>query len=194
MPRKCPTGFICSDRTTLLVIAGIFVLSAWFVGARTTGNSSTLSEPSDPRIIVVQAPHAADGPRATSLLRPDIYPEPVMRTGLGASLPTVMTRGAAPPYQQIGLLTAEGGSSSSAAPDRTVLPLYGRELDPRRARWNYYTRTDGANPIQVPLRVRNRFCDDDTNGCDELYDDDSVHIPALGRSFKATVYRRSVFG
>jgi hypothetical protein len=90
-------------------------------------------------------------------------------------------------------MTAEGGSANSAAPDRTILPLYGREIDSRRSRWNYYTRTDGANPVQVPVRYRNRVCDDDVNGCDEIYNDESVHVPSLGRSFKATVYKKSLF-
>lgn len=199
MARKCPTGFVCSDRTTLwLAVAAIaaLVVSAWMMGGRNLleGLQPRSEPPAQPRVIVVQAPPPAAGPSAVSLLRPDIYPEPVMRTGLGPGLPSVAVRGPAPPYQQIGILTAEGGSASSAAPDRTILPLYGRELDSRRARWNYYTRTDGANPVQVPVRVRNRICDDDTNGCDEVYNDDSVHVPALGRSFKATVYRRSIFG
>jgi hypothetical protein len=198
MARKCPTGFVCSDKSTIwIAIAAIaaLVISAWMMGGHKVleGLQPRSEPPAEPRVIVVQAPAPA-GPAATSLLRPDIYPEPVMRTGLGASLPTISVRGPAPPYQQIGILTAEGGSSSSAAPDRTILPLYGRELDPRRSRWNYYTRTDGSNPVQVPVRVRNRICDDDTNGCDEVYNDDSVHVPALGRSFKATVYRRSIFG
>jgi len=91
--------------------------------------------------------------------------------------------------QQVGILAAEGGSSSSAAPDRTVLPLFGRELDVRRGRWNYYTRTDGSNPVQVPVRFGNRQCDDGYNGCNEVYDGDSVHVPALGRSFKASIYK-----
>lgn len=195
MARKCPTGFICSDRTTLWLAVGAIaalIVSAWLMGGRKVmeGLVPRSEPPAEPRVIVVQT----QAPASTSLLRPDIYPEPVMRTGLGAGLPTISTRGPAPPYQQIGILTAEGGSASSAAPDRTILPLYGRELDPRRARWNYYTRTDGSNPVQVPVRVRNRICDDDANGCDEVYNDDSVHVPALGRSFKATVYRRSIFG
>ena len=105
-----------------------------------------------------------------------------------------------PPFQyptprgailQVGILTAEGGSANSAAPDRTILPLFGRELDSRRGRWNYYTRTDGTNPVQVPVRVGNRLCDDDTNGCNEVYSDDSVHVPALGRSFRSTIYKSS---
>lgn len=91
--------------------------------------------------------------------------------------------------QQVGLLAGEGGSANAAAPDRTILPLFGRELNIRRGRWNYYTRTDGANPVQVPVRFGNRSCDDDTNGCNEVYDGDSVHVPVLGRSFKASIYK-----
>ena len=124
-------------------------------------------------------------------MRPDLYPEPVQRYGFG--IPGLASRGPVGPIQQVGIITGEGGSSSSAAPDRTILPLYGRELDARRGRWNYYTRTDGSNPVQVPVRFNNRICDDDTNGCNEVYNDDSVHVPALGRSFKATVYRKSLF-
>lgn len=185
MPRKCPTGFICSDQKTLIILVALFVGSAWLL----KGVKSSPPPPPPPqqeRVIVINRED-----RDVSLMRPDLYPEPVLRSGFGAGL---ATRGPAPPYQQMGILTAEGGSSSSAAPDRTILPLYGREMDVRRGRWNYYTRTDGTNPIQVPIRVKNRFCDDDTNGCDELYNDDTVHIPALGRSFTATVYRRSIFG
>lgn len=151
-----------------------------------------------PKVYVVQAPAQSQNQVQSqvqnqnihSIVRPDLYPEPVQRFNLGFG---VHTRGAVGPIQQVGILTGEGGSSSSAAPDRTILPLYGRELDVRRGRWNYYTRTDGTNPVQVPVRVKNRVCDDDTNGCDEVYSDDPVHVPALGRSFKATVYRKSIF-
>ena len=137
-----------------------------------------------PQIYVVQSPM-----QQQQQLRPDIYPEPVRRYSTG--LPQMYSRGAGGSYEQVGILTAEGGSTSSAAPDRTILPLFGRELDPRRSRWNYFTRTDGTNPVQVPLRYRNRICDDDTNGCEEISSDDTVHIPALGRAFSATVYRKS---
>jgi hypothetical protein len=33
------------------------------------------------------------------------------------------------------------------------------------------------------------MCDDDTNGCNEVFSDDTVHVPALSRSFKASVYK-----
>ena len=145
------------------------------------------------KIIVVQQPQSSPDIQLTQAVKPDLFPEPVTRLGtIGyGRLPRDRVRGGSGPLHQVGILTGEGGSSTSAAPDRTILPLYGRELDPRRSRWNYYTRTDGANPVQVPVRVGNRVCDDDTNGCNEVSNDDSVQVPALGRSFKATVYRRS---
>ena len=182
--RSCPKGFVCTDNSTLwlvvVVVAAVIAGVMWF--ARPVSQKAEA-----PKVYVVQAPQ----PQNQQTVRPDLYPEPVMRYGLG--IPSVFSRGPVGPVQQVGILTGEGGSASSAAPDRTILPLYGRELDSRRGRWNYYTRTDGANPVQVPVRFNNRVCDDDTNGCNEVYGDDSVHVPALGRSFKATIYRKTLF-
>jgi hypothetical protein len=158
--------------------------------------SGGAAAPAEPKVIVVQTPPpptvASLPPSNQQFVRPDLYPEPVRRGGYG--IPALATRGpAAGPVQQVGILTAEGGSATSAAPDRTILPLFGREMDARRGKWNYYTRTDGTNPVQVPVRYRKRLCDDDTNGCEEISNDDSVHVPALGRNFTATVYRKSLF-
>ena len=196
MPRKCPKGFVCTDNSTMWIVVfgivcviGAIGIAAYFMP------KAPASAPAAPKVYVVQAP-AAEMPAAQQSVRPDLYPEPVMRTGIYGvpGIPALASRyGPVGPVQQVGILTAEGGSSSSAAPDRTILPLYGRELDVRRGRWNYYTRTDGSNPVQVPVRVGNRICDDDMNGCNEVYSDDTVHVPALGRSFKTTVYRKSLF-
>lgn len=189
MAKKCPRGFVCTDWNTvfLYIMLGFIVfLGGWFF---VRAPSATM-EPPQPTVLVVPSAPAVQHLQTT--VRPELYPEPVQRIGVG--LPSLATRGPTSPYQQVGLLTAEGGSAGAAAPDRTVLPLYGRELDSRRGKWNYYTRTDGMNPVQVPVRVKNRVCDDDMVGCDEVYSDDSVHVPVLGRSFKATVYRKSIFG
>ena len=185
---SCPTGFICTNNSTVWTIV---ILAAVVVGlALYFGSPSPAPAPAS-KIYVVHAPAAPQEVPARQQVRPDLYPEPVMRYGL--AVPGLASRGPVGPVQQIGILTGEGGSASSAAPDRTILPLYGRELDARRGRWNYYTRTDGTNPVQVPVRFNNRVCDDDTNGCNEIFGEDSVHVPALGRSFKATVYRKSLY-
>ena len=139
---------------------------------------------------------AAVSPKIYVMQTPAQPPPPPASVGVvGLRGPVTMpTRPGSGRYEQIGILTGEGGSSGSAAPDRTILPLFGRELDSRRGKWNYFTRTDGNNPVQVPVRYRNRVCDDEMVGCDEVSSDDQVHVPSLGRSFAATVYRRSIFG
>jgi hypothetical protein len=195
MGKRCPPGFVCTDNSTLwlviILVVGIAAVAVYLVPSLLSLGSKEQVQ-TKPHVIVIQQPQNQTYPDTQQQLRPDLYPEPVQRYGV-PGIPSIASRGRVGPVQQVGILTGEGGSSSSAAPDRTILPLYGRELDPRRSRWNYYTRTDGANPVQVPVRVQNRVCDDDTNGCNEIYSDDSVHVPALGRSFKATVYRKTLF-
>lgn len=150
---------------------------------------------------VIHPPREAKGSKGAAVAdHPKIYvmqtpaaPSAVPSLGIRGPV-TIQTRPGSGRYEQIGILTGEGGSSGSAAPDRTILPLFGRELDSRRGKWNYFTRTDGNNPVQVPVRYRNRICDDEMVGCDEVSSDDQVHVPSLGRSFAATVYRRSIFG
>jgi hypothetical protein len=171
----------------VLVVAG--AAAAWFWSK----SAAPVPVPQKPQVVVVQQPAPVPPIGLSTRVRPDLYPEPVRR--LATPFPALESRGPVTgPYQQVGVLVADGGSSTSAAPDRTVLPLYGRELDSRRGKWNYYTRTDGTNPVQVPVRVKNRVCDDDRVGCEEVYNDDSVHIPALGRSMKASIYKTSIFG
>ena len=117
------------------------------------------------------------------------FVSPPIPAGVGAIIPiNVQTQGYPDSYQQIGVLTAPGGTDMSASPNRTVLPLFGRKLTTNRDRWNYYTRTDGMNPVQVPLQFKRRNCDDD-NGCDEIITGDSVGVPILGQSYTANVFR-----
>jgi len=185
MAKKCPPGVLCMDWNLVTLLAVILIA---FVGAGIYfGVLHRPQEPAapSPKIYVVNAPPQPP---------PVADANPVgIRVGVRGPV-TIATRPGSDRYQQVGILTGEGGSSGSAAPDRTILPLFGRELDSRRGKWNYFTRTDGNNPVQVPVRYRNRICDDDMVGCEEVSNDDQVHVPSLGRSFAATVYRRNIFG
>jgi hypothetical protein len=167
--------------TLVIVVILAVVGAAVYFGVIHPPSPSPATSVGHPKIYVMQTP-AQPPPSA-----------PVGIMGIRAPI-TLPTRPGSGRYEQIGILTGEGGSSGSAAPDRTILPLFGRELDSRRGKWNYFTRTDGNNPVQVPVRYRNRVCDDEMVGCDEVSSDDQVHVPSLGRSFAATVYRRSIFG
>lgn len=122
-----------------------------------------------------------------------VYDTPADLTGMAPpgvpAIPIqIPTRGLPEQFQQMGVLSAQGGTDTSASPERTLLPLFGRRIATSRERYNYYTRTDGFNPIQVPVSFKNRNCDDD-NGCDEIMKGDSVGVPLLGKTFVATVYR-----
>ena len=103
----------------------------------------------------------------------------------------VPTQGLPLEFQQMGVLTTQGGSAMSASPNRTLLPLYGRKVATSRERYNYYTRTDGLNPVQVPVTFKNRNCEDD-NGCDEITSGDTIGVPLLGQTYVATTYRYNV--
>jgi hypothetical protein len=100
----------------------------------------------------------------------------------------VPTQGLPSEFQQMGVLAAAGGSGTSASPNRTLIPLFGRRVAVSRNRYNYYSRTDGFNPMQVSVTYKNRNCDDD-NGCDEIMSGDTVGIPQLGQTFTATIHR-----
>jgi hypothetical protein len=100
----------------------------------------------------------------------------------------IPTQGLPEQFQQVGVLTAPGGTATSATPNRTLLPLFGRKVAVAKERYNYYTRSDGINPVQVPVTFKNRDCEDD-NGCDEITSGDTVAVPLLGQTYVATTYR-----
>lgn len=209
----CPPGFFCMDTGTVLLIALVIVtvLAVVVLGMKYYGLlPDTASQ--KPTVVVVRnqaAPPAAPtlppivmnaDPRFSPLppeqsyaVPPDLrgYATRPLAAGLGPLLPVnTQTRGVPDAFQQVGLLTAPGGTSTSGSPTRTILPLFGRTIDSNRNRWNYYTRTDGMNPVQVPVQFKRRNCDDD-NGCDEISEGDSIGVPVMGQSFTANVYRYS---
>ena len=204
----CPPGFFCMD--TGFVIVVVLVLIAFAYAAFTYSNGSTNTKTKENYIsnqnespqtvkIIVESPTITKAP---NLMAPSLYPPPPdrdydSRPDLRGFVPppnvpvvpiNFPTRGLPQEFQQMGVLTAPGGSSTSASPNRTLLPLLGRRSAGSRERYNYYTRTDGLNPIQVPVSFKNRGCDDDT-GCDEIMSGDTVCVPLLGQTYTATVYK-----
>lgn len=192
---SCPPGVLCMDNSVFILI-GISLI-ALIIGAVIYFKSL---KPATPVVIVrpeirTTAPQVAqvNDPRFAPLPPEQMYNNPPdlrgfpSRTGM---IPiNTSTRGIPDMFQQIGVLTAPGGSATSGSPDRTILPLFGRNID-NRNRWNYYTRTDGINPVQVPVQFKRRNCDDDL-GCEEITDGDSVGVPILGQSYTASIYRYS---
>jgi len=106
----------------------------------------------------------------------------------------MMTRGYAPEFSQIGILTHErGGKSENSLYDNMILPLFGRRVLNGRDKYQYYTMSNtGAVNTRLPVTVRGRSCTGEY-GCDEIYNGDTVYVQGYNNHFKATVYENSLF-
>lgn len=203
----CPPGFYCMDTGAVLtgILVAVIITAAVVFGLKYMGY--IVDKQAKPTVVVVQpkaAPVAptisinADprfaplSPERSYTVPADLrgFPTAPLPAGMGALAVNTPTRDIPTQFQQVGVLTAAGGTSMSASPTRTILPLFGRTVDSARNRWNYYTRTDGMNPVQVPIQYKRRNCDDD-NGCEEVSDGESVGVPVMGQSFTASMYRYS---
>jgi hypothetical protein len=91
----------------------------------------------------------------------------------------IRTQGLPEAYQQMGILKQGDGK---------LLPLYGRRVASRSDRFNYYTRTDSYNPIQLPINYKRKDCQDPV-GCQELFDGDTITMSPTGETATATLYR-----
>jgi len=94
-------------------------------------------------------------------------------------LPRVPTRGIPETYQSMGIIKTDDGQ---------ILPLYGRRTASRSDRFQYYTRTDSYNPVQLPIQHNRRDCQDDI-GCEELSNSDVVTVVPTNQKGTATIYR-----
>ena len=123
----------------------------------------------------------APKPERDWLTRPDLSSLYNSPTAIVSTIPALATRGIPETYQSMGVLKTDSGQ---------ILPLYGRRTASRSDRFQYYTRTDSYNPIQLPLEHKRRNCQDDI-GCDEVYDGDALKVGATGEKATATIYRFS---
>jgi hypothetical protein len=205
---SCPPGALCLDTSAVLtgILITVIIIAAVVFGLKYMGYIVDRA-PSKPTVVVVHPRSAPVAPTITlnsdprfAPLAPERsygtpadlrgYPSTPLPPGMGALPINTQTRAVPEQFQQIGVLSAAGGTENSATPTRTILPLFGRPVDSARNRWNYYTRTDGMNPVQVPVQYKRRNCDDD-NGCDEINDGDPIGVPIMGQSFTASMYRFS---
>ena len=98
--------------------------------------------------------------------------------GVGVPI-NIPTRGWAPDFQQIGILSSDTYKS--------ILPLFGRRMHNGGNKWWYYTMSDQNNSLKLPIKHKNRDCQDDF-GCDEVSDGDIVSVPIINSDFKVNLY------
>lgn len=201
----CPPGFFCMDNGFVAFV--VVVLGALLIGVYLHNKGATVTkmvhfaEPiEEVRIIKgdgatapATATHGEYDRRHPTAPERDYSGQADVRgfippPGVPVIPIQIPTQGLPEQFQQIGVLAAPGGTATSATPNRTLLPLFGRKVAIGRDRFNYYTRSDGINPLQVPVSFKNRNCEDD-NGCDEISNGDTVGVPLLGQTYVATTYR-----
>jgi hypothetical protein len=186
--RTCPPGVVCL--TPSVVLAGILLVAAviaaialgpWFKPSQLQYVMPQIQVQAESQPQPIINVETGDG-RFTRAPKPERHwvTQPDLPSGaeIYGKLPRVPTRGIPETYQSMGIITLADGK---------ILPLYGRRTASRSDRFQYYTRTDTYNPVQLPIRVRRRDCQDDI-GCEELSNDDDVTIQSLGKG-KTTIYR-----
>lgn len=107
----------------------------------------------------------------------------------------MQTRGFAPDFGQIGILTHDRGtrSASDSLHDNMILPLFGRRVMNGRDKFQYYTMSNtGTVNTKLPVLVHGRNCIGEY-GCDEISSGDTVYVEGYNKTFKATVYQNSLF-
>jgi hypothetical protein len=187
MPRKlsagiCPPGILClTPSLGFLLLAGIAIALFFMFKA------TQLENPGKQKIQIFNS--IPGGGMEGGDDRYTRAPEPlrVWQTPpdlRGAMLPpgavpiNIPTRGLPQAFQQSGIIKTGD----------QVLPLYGRQTAYRTDRYNYYTRTDTYNPVQLPVRYQKRDCMDSI-GCEELLGGESVQISGIGKSGDVEVFR-----
>lgn len=192
--RRCPPGIFCV--TPMFTLCMFIVIIVVLIGVYFVSKDVKL-----PNIVVEMPASPPPSPQETNLNQKivveggdDRYrraPEPLRNWATRPDLRgALIPQGAVPifqpalgypdQFQQMGILTIENTSQ--------ILPLFGRRAGNRSDRYNYYTRTDSYNPIQLPISYERRDCMDDI-GCGELYGSETVKIDGMNNFAKVKVYK-----
>ena len=210
MAKKCPPGVICFENITLVIflfIAAFIIYLAYynfnkdspvqgshahphahphahgggfldlipsFGSGYTRGPADVLLNPYTPplRDDRLFHPHGASNPL-------DIAMGGDIRGSVSIPI-NVPTRSVNSEYRQVGILTRVNGQE-------TILSLMGRPLFPSRDRWQFYTMSDKNHSVKLPVTHKRRSCTCE-QGCDNIYNGDTVYVEGYNDAFKATIY------
>lgn len=181
---KCPPGVFCVTPAYILLIGLVVVgLGIAVYALKPMQINVTTPAQAQPAVAVQVAAAQGGDDRYTRAPKPERHwittPELPTYAEMYGKLPSIPTQGIPETYQSMGVITMEDGQ---------VLPLYGRRTASRSDRFQYYTRTDSYNPVQLPIKYNRRDCQDDV-GCDELFDRESVTITPTNKSGQVSIYR-----
>lgn len=221
MSRKCPPGVICFENITLVmffIIASIIIYVAYSRSSNSGSGGSGSGGGGGDRNVIISATSTSSAnsnggggggggmgfldliPRMGSgytrgpadvLLNPYTPPlrdDRYFNMGLGGvsgGIPiNVPTRSVNSAYRQVGILTRVNGPE-------TILSLMGRPLFPSQDKWQFYTMSDKNQSVKLPVTYKKRSCTSD-QGCDNIYNGDTVYVEGYNDAFKATIYDNAI--
>ena len=81
-------------------------------------------------------------------------------------------------YRQIGIL-------SRTTNQEVIMPLFGRNLNAGRDKWQYYTVTE--HNVRLPISLGGKSCTSEY-GCDSVNNGDVVYVEGYNDAFTVTIY------
>ena len=202
MPKKCPAGIICIENFTFLFFGLLITSILVFMYIKNNNglnkkscNCNEINCNCDSSIQTQTISNSYENPLAAYFTKQDKndillnpYTAPLRDDRIfnntnynGPKMPiNIPTQSIDTNYRQVGILTRENGAE-------TILPLMGRPLFSNRDKWNFYTMNDKNNMIKLPISFKNKSCTND-QGCDNVYNGDTVYVEGYNDVFKATIY------
>lgn len=183
MVKKCPPGVFCIENVTIVFIAMIIAIAAWWFLSKSKREEKQSSQsffntlPSG--FNVFNTGDTLTNPYLPPLKDNRYFPLP--QHGLPIN---VRTQGFDTSYRQVGILTRVGAGGD---PKETILPIMGRPLFANRDKWQFYTMSDSNNSVKLPISLGGKHCTGEY-GCDDISNSDTVYVEGYNTPFKATIY------
>lgn len=209
MAKKCIPGLFCIENMTLFMLFVIFLLLVYLyimtlrIGGKLSGSNIQPTYQNASRMPLngseYTSPDVFNNERIPPLNMEDTRIRTMMSSASSSDPRTpptngmpinVNTRSATVEYNQLGLLTR---SSEGEHNDKIILPLFGRQSDIGRSKYQYYTMSNtGSVSTKLPVNLAGKSCTSE-RGCDEIVSGDMVYVEGYGDVFKATVYENGLF-
>jgi hypothetical protein len=206
MPKKCPPGIICIENMTLVFLFIILALIGYIMYNYQNSMIQRSQQDMQVNIPPVDVHHLHQQQHQqhsllgiSTRLDPlnDPYSPPLKQNGYYHTpdsgdvrgIPVnIETRGLNMEYQQVGILTKQGGMN-----ENLIVPLMGRRLMSGRDNWQYYTISNtGQVNTKLPISVNGKSCSGEY-GCDEIYNGTNVYVEGYNDTFLATIYENGTF-
>lgn len=196
----CPYGYLCFNFNTILLVSVSFALIGFcyrimtknFQDIKQSISENKRDIQSQNQIVreheeITQNVIASDIDKMRYRQRiQDPIEEPTRSYHMSRGIPiNIHTRGYVPSYQQMGVLINNDDTNNVE-----MLPLFGRPTYAGSNKWNYYTSTSQYNSLKIPVfkdSSSNKSCSDEY-GCNEIYGNDTVYIPAYKKNFTVELY------